>query len=338
MIIRDSQISAAYLRGLVDYLILKRQDASLFLNPFQISAAAIGEPQQRLPTRLFGAMLEAAGALLHDANIGLHVGEQIKPGQYGVLGLSVMNCKTLREAIVRHERYERLVCDVGHTTYRLDGDEVILSWDSCSPDLSRHIAEENIASWTTFARWITGADVSPTLIRFQHSRPQDIQEHERLFRCPLQFSCDSIEVRFPVAYLDLPLRQHDPAMLALLDEYADRLLLQLNPEADFRDKVKAALTDLLQAGDISLKKTAQTLGLSERALQRRLQEEGRSYQQILDDTRRELALRQISDKRLDLSEITFFLGFADQSAFQRAFKRWTGRTPGQYRRELEPVS
>ncbi|MDG9670097.1 AraC family transcriptional regulator [Hahella sp. CR1] len=338
MIIRDSQISAAYLRGLVDYLILKRQDASLFLKPFQISAAAIGEPQQRLPTRLFGAMLEAAGALLHDANIGLHVGEQIKPGQYGVLGLSVMNCKTLREAIVRHERYERLVCDVGHTTYRLDGDEVILSWDSCSPDLSRHIAEENIASWTTFARWITGADVSPTLIRFQHSRPQDIQEHERLFRCPLQFSCDSIEVRFPVAYLDLPLRQHDPAMLALLDEYADRLLLQLNPEADFRDKVKAALTDLLQAGDISLKKTAQTLGLSERALQRRLQEEGRSYQQILDDTRRELALRQISDKRLDLSEITFFLGFADQSAFQRAFKRWTGRTPGQYRRELEPVS
>ncbi|ABC32228.1 AraC-type DNA-binding domain-containing protein [Hahella chejuensis KCTC 2396] len=335
MIIRDSQISAAYLRGLVDYLTIKRQNTSLFLQQFQISEAVIGEPQQRLPTRLFSAMLEAAGVQLNDDHIGLHVGEQIKPGQYGVLGLSVMNCKTLREAVARHERYERLVCDVGHTTYRLSSDDVILSWDSCSPDLSRHIAEENIASWTTFARWITGAYVSPTLIRFQHSRPSDIREHERLFQCSLEFSCDSIEVHFPSVYLDLPLRQHDPAMLALLDEYADRLLLQLNPEANFSDKVKAALTNLLQAGDISLQKTARTLNLSARALQRRLQEEGCSYQQILDETRRELALRQISDERLDLSEITFFLGFADQSAFQRAFKRWTGRTPGQYRREQE---
>lgn len=327
-----SQISAAYLRGLIDFLRLRNIDAERFLERYEVDEALIENFQARLPVERFNQMLYEAETLTGDADIGLHVGEQIKPNQYGVLGLSIMNCKTLEEAVQRHTRYENLVCNVAMSCYQIKGDQVELTWDTCAPEATRHIAEENVASWITFARWISGTDLSPSLIQFQHAKPASVVEHERIFRCLLKFSGDRVRVVFPASYLKLSLRQYDPAMLAMLDKYAERLLLQLNSSDRFVDQVTAAISAHLQSGEVSLGHIAVSLELSERQLQRKLKEEGLTYQGVLDETRKTLALKQIEDDIVDLSEITFLLGFSDQSAFQRAFKKWTGLTPGQYRK------
>ncbi|UZE96225.1 AraC family transcriptional regulator [Alkalimarinus alittae] len=327
-----SQISAAYLRGLIDFLRLRNIDTERFLERYEIDDAMLENFQARIPVARFNQMLYEAEALTGDADIGLHAGEQIKPNQYGVLGLSIMNCKTLEEAVQRHTRYENLVCNVAISRYQVTGDQVELIWDTCAPEATRHIAEENVASWVTFARWISGTDLSPSLIEFQHAPPDSTAEHERIFRCPVQFSADRVRVVFPTEFLTLSLRQYDPAMLCMLDTYAERLLLELNHSDQFVDKVTMAISTHLQSGEVSLGHIAATLALSERQLQRKLKEEGLTYQGVLDETRKSLALKQIDDDMIDFSEITFLLGFSDQSAFQRAFKKWTGLTPGQYRK------
>ncbi|MFD2230118.1 AraC family transcriptional regulator [Alkalimarinus sediminis] len=331
-----SQISAAYLRGLIDCLRLRNIDTECFLERYAVDQALVENFQARLPVERFNQMLYEAETLTGDEDIGLHVGEQIKPNQYGVLGLSIMNCKNLEEAVKRHTRYENLVCNVAMSRYQVKGDQVELTWDTCAPEVTRHIAEENVASWITFARWISGTDLSPSLIQFQHNKPNSIEEHERIFRCPLKFSAERVRVLFPAEYLQLSLRQYDPAMLAMLDTYAERLLLELNSSGRLVDQVTASISTHLQSGEVSLGHIAATLGLSERQLQRKLKEEGLTYQGILDNTRKTLALKQIEDGMVDLYEITFLLGFSDQSAFQRAFKKWTGMTPGQYRKTSNP--
>lgn len=332
--LKEPQITAAYFRGLVDYLANQGVNTTAFLHEFSLSEELISNFQFRLPLTIFAAMLNTAESLSGDADIGLHVGEHIKPSQYGVLGLSVMNCRNVEEAIKRHERYEYLVSNIGHCIYETDGDKVNLIWDTELEDAPRHIAEENVSSWITFARWISARDISPTAIYFQHDKPLDIREHERIFRCPIHFNARKVLVEFPVEFLALPLRQHDPGMLAMLDDYAERLLVKLNTADDVIHQIKAIISTQLQSGDITLGSVALELGTSERNLQRKLKEHDWSYQKLLDDTRKTMALKLLPEPQLDFSEITYLLGFSDQSSFQKSFKKWTGMTPGAYRSSL----
>ena len=202
-IIMTSQISAAYLRGLIDFLRLRNIDTERFLDRYNVNEAMIENFQARIPVENFNQMLYEASDLTGDNDIGLHVGEQIKPNQYGVLGLSIMNCKTLEEAVQRHTRYENLVCNVAMSCYQVKGDQVELTWDTCAPEATRHIAEENVASWITFARWISGTDLSPSSIQFQHHKPDNTAEHARIFRCPVRFEGDRVRVIFPASFLKL---------------------------------------------------------------------------------------------------------------------------------------
>lgn len=328
---KESQITAAYLRGLIDYLRSKHIPTDSFLQNHGISEDQISNFLFRLPIVKFAQLLDEAEQLTGDADIGLHVGEYIKPSQYGVLGLSVMNCRNFEEAVQRHMRYENLVSNVGHCEYNIRDDEVTLTWCTDARETSRHIAEENVSSWITFARWISATSISPTSISFQHDTPLSVVEHQRVFRCPIEFGAPNIAITFPAHYLQLPLRQHDPSMLAMLDDYAEKLLVKLEGDNDIVQKIKAVISEHLQSGDMTLSKVASTLGMSERNLQRKLKEQQCNYQKLVDDTRKMMALKLISNSQLDFADITYLLGFSDQSTFQRNFKKWTGVTPGTYR-------
>ncbi|EDY87351.1 AraC-type DNA-binding domain-containing protein [gamma proteobacterium HTCC5015] len=324
-------LSCAYVRGLAEYLEQSGIDVADFWQHFGFDPASMDDQTQRLPIAQYDAMLSEAGKRAKDAAVGLHVGEHIKPGQYGVLGYVVMSCKTGREVFERHMRYENLVSDRAVSTYHIEDDRVRLTWSMNGVKPSRAMAEENVASWITYARWIGAKQLSPIQVRFCHSEPPYVEEYQRLFDCSLAFDCECTEVIFPLDYLDMPVVQHDPVMLDMMDAYAERLLSEFGQREGVLGDVRRHLTELLPKGEATLEAVASEMACSPRTLQRRLSEADSNFQSVLDDTRKDLAQHYIGQPFIDPIEIAFLLGFADQSTFYRAFKRWMGMTPGQYR-------
>lgn len=325
-------VSANYLRGIGEYLLQRELDVDSFWARFDLNGSMLEEPSRRIPISEYQKMLQQAGELACDPDAALHIGECIKPGQYGVLGYSVMSCKTAQQAFDRHMRYENLVSDRSISTYHFEDDQVRLSWDTGDLPVSRAMAEENIASWITFTRWVTGQQLSPTVIKFAHPEPQDISEYQRIFACELLFSQAMVEVIFPSHYMDMPIIQHDPIMREMMDAYADRLLNELSQCDEFIAQIRQLMIDAMAEGELSLDAIAGQMALTPRTLQRRLSEQEESFKGLLDKVRKELALTYIKQPFIDLAELAYLLGFSDQTAFQRAFKKWTGSSPGKYRK------
>jgi AraC-like DNA-binding protein len=197
------------------------------------------------------------------------------------------------------------------------------------------MAEENVTSWITFTRWITGQNLNPTSVSFTHSQPSDISEYQRIFDCPILFDQPMVEIHFPPQYAELPIIQHDPVMQKMMDAHAERLLQQFTHNDGFLGDVRKVLIDAMANDNASLEYVASELALTPRTLQRRLSEQDETFKSMLDKTRKALALTYINQSFISLPDLTYLLGFSDQTAFQRAFKKWTGLTPSKYRKQGE---
>jgi len=329
---RIKTVSLPYVQGMIEYLESKEVDAQHFLSDFGLDTDTMTKEGQRIPLETFTNMFERGEKLSGDVNIGLHVGERIKTGHYGVLGYSVMSCTTLDEALHRHLRYQNLVSDIGCAKLSTHGEETILAWDTGHIPPSRHVAEHNLAGWLTYAQWIGGFENKPLWIAFQHEQPASVEEHQRLFDCPVKFNQNKTAIAFPTFFLGLPLSQKDPVIRDMMDKHAERLLSKQNQGENFVKDVQSFIRDSLEKDQHDLENVAQHFGMSGRTLQRKLKEHDLTHQELLDATREELAIQHIQDPRIDLSELAFLLGFAEQSSFQRAFKRWTSCSPGKYRK------
>jgi AraC-like DNA-binding protein len=167
---------------------------------------------------------------------------------------------------------------------------------------------------------------------FEHPRPRTVDEHRRIFGCEVGFDAPEHAVTFHRDALVLPVVQADPRLGALIDRYAEELLRRLPRGNALSDRVRQLVAESLCDGDHGLEPIAGRLRMSPRTLQRRLQDESTSHQQIVDELRHELALKYLAEPAVSIGEVAFLLGFSDPSAFHRAFRRWTGTTPGEHRR------
>ncbi len=329
---QDSTVSYHYLRGIVEYLNRRECAVEPFFAQAGIALELLNDGDRRLPSTTFLTLLEAAGKLASDPAVGLHVGECIKPGQYGVLGYAVMSSQTVQEAFARHERYEALVSNRAQSRYQLGNEECSLTWNTGADEATCAIAEENVAAWVTFSRWITGQNLRPLSVHFRHSAPEYLAEYERIFQCPVLFEQPVVEVRFPTTYLHLPITQHDPLMQEMMDAHAERLLQQFNQTDSLIRDVRRLIIEGLAQATLTLESLSESLGMTPRTLQRRLRERDETFNSLLERTRKDLAMTYINQADVSLPELAYLLGYADQTAFQRAFKKWTGTTPGKYRK------
>ncbi|TAJ55476.1 MAG: AraC family transcriptional regulator [Nevskiaceae bacterium] len=324
-------VALGYLRALFDYLRLHNLEAEVVLDGRRLD---FDDREARIPEPEAAALFNRAARLLGDADLGLHVGEQIRPGHYGVLGYVAMACDTLGEALACQQRYQALVLSLPPMRMSPESEGVLLCWQSV-PDASyRQLAEFNLSALLSFVRWITGRPLMPLRLDLIYPEPADTREQRRLFGCPLRFNQSEYRLLIPTTWAGLPLIQPDPTMRALMDRLAERQLQQLAPADDPVARARAQIARQLSEGVPELGGVAARLQLSPRSLQRLLQEQGLSYSQLVEAVRRELAERYLAEPGLDLTDLAFLLGYSEQSAFQRAYKRWTGRTPGEYRRQL----
>ena len=340
-----SSVSVAYLQGLLDYLSHQGIDSGELLAKVQLSPAILSQRDQRIAASAYLELLAEGVRLTGDEQIGLHLGEAIRPGYYGVLGYLLMSCATLSDALHRQARYASLVGNLG----RVDLDDepprpgmeplVVHSWHPLMAQHQRLHAEETLAGWLTFGHWISGLKIPPTEVRFQYPAPDDLAEYERIFGCPILFNQADNALVFPKRLLATPLGQADAQLRQLLDAHADRMLGELNQGSSVLDRARRELALQLPERGADLELLAQTLQLSPRTLQRRLREAGLSFSQLLDETREQLVLHYLRDPALELAEIAFLVGFSEAGSLARAFRRWTGQSPGAYRQShSDPAS
>ncbi|TIH10754.1 AraC family transcriptional regulator [Pseudomonas leptonychotis] len=336
----SSSVSVAYLQGLLDYLGRQGVDTVELLGQVQLNPQVLAQRDQRIAASTYLELLGHGVRLTGDAQLGLHLGEAVRPGYYGVLGYLIMSCATLADALHRQARYAALVGNLGRVDLADEPlreglePQVAHSWQPLLAQQQRQLSEETLAGWVTFGHWISGLDIPPTEVRFQHSAPADTVEYQRIFRCPVLFDQADNALVFPKRLLATPLGQADAQVRLMLDAYADRLLGEIQQGHCVLDRARLELARQLPEVGADLQQIAARLALSPRTLQRRLREAGLSFNQLVDETRQQLVLHYLRDPALELAEIAFLVGFSEPGSLARAFRRWTGQSPGEYRRQL----
>lgn len=335
-----SSVSVAYLQGLLDYLERHGVASAALLERAQLSPQLLAQRDQRIAASTYLELLGLGVQLSGDDCLGLHLGEAVRPGYYGVLGYLIMSCATLADALHRQARYAALVGNLGRVELADEPPreglepQVAHSWQPLLAQQQRQLSEETLAAWVTFGHWISGLDVPPSEVRFQHAAPADTREHQRIFRCPVLFGQADNALVFPKRLLSTPLGQADAQVRLMLDAYADRLLGEIQQGHSVLDRARLELARQLPEAGADLGLIAARLALSPRTLQRRLREAGLSFNQLVDETRQQLVLHYLRDPALELAEIAFLVGFSEPGSLARAFRRWTGQSPGEYRRHL----
>ena len=293
------------------------------------------DPDNRIPFGQLVELYEKAAELTRDKNFGLHLGEAVDPRLFDVVGYSALNSATLGDAFDRVARYHSIWTDgaVFKVERSTTTTAIIYRYVDESIIEHRHDSEMTFASVVALCRTTIDRDWTPIAVEFQHSKPVDTSEHARLFRCPVTFDAPFNRLIFNSASLDLPIAKADESLCRMLDRHAQELLAKYPPRDTVIDNARTVITRELNGGNPSLEQVAAQLGLSERTLQRKLQELGTSHNDLVEQIRRELAMRYLKEPDMAICEVAYLTGFSEPSSFHRAFKRWTGVTPGEFRQE-----
>ncbi|UUY06721.1 AraC family transcriptional regulator [Pseudomonas sp. J452] len=327
--------SSSWASGIVAALELGGVDCRSLFARLGLDYAALSDADARFPqdamTRLWHLAVEASG----NPAIGLNMAKTLRPSSFNVVGYAVMSSRNLQEGFARLVRYQRIIGEGADLSFHPtpEGYEIVLAIHGDRLPSASQSAEASLAYSLAFCRWLTGKPLSPRLASFMGPPPADMQPYREVFQCPLKFNAERYALLFERADLDAPLPSANEALAQLHDRFAGDYLARFSGSR-VTHQVRQVLCRLLPQGEPKRETVAQALLLSERTLQRRLQDEGTSYQQLLDDTRRELAGQYLTQPNLTLLEISYLLGFADPSNFFRAFRRWFDVTPGEYRARL----
>lgn len=328
----DPTLSSVYLRVILDgFGSLGLQPAEL-LDAVGVDPKVIEDPDARIPRSLTAKVWIQAANLLNDPDMGLHVAEQIEPRAFNVAVYLAMSSRTLREGVDRLFHYQRLFGTGGRLSLEDREANGFIRLEFGTDDIpeTRDQREHLAVMLLRYCRWITDERFDFVEVHFRHSRPDNISEHERIFRCPIYFDAKASGMLIAAADLDRSSIHADPKLARVHEEFAAESLRELG-RTGFVREVEDSLIPILELGDLELKTTAERLQTSPRTLQRRLTEQGTSYREVVDGLRRRVTLRHLSRAGLPVEEIVYLAGFADPSSFYRAFKRWTGMTPSEYR-------
>lgn len=324
-------VPASYVRLLFEYLEARGIDAHKLLG--EPAPEPDGPAPGRYPVQRWRKLLETASADLGDDDLGLHLGRTVTPRHFGVMGYVLLACGTLGAALTRLHRYQRLVYDVSPMRIETRGASVTLEWGIENGEPGRLVDETAITALVQFARDVTGAADTPIdAVHFVNAPPASLAPYRRYFGGEVLFEQHATRVRLPLALLAKPLRQPDAALLGLLERQADVLLAELPDAGDLEQAVRRAVAASAREGEVSLERVASALHTSPRTLHRRLEALDFGFRELRDDTRRRLAEQHLADPGMGIAEVALLLGYSEQSAFTRAFKRWTGDTPRAFRK------
>lgn len=327
---------ASSLAGLVLDLVA-RQDAShaaALCAAAGLDAAALADPDGRLPRSALLRLVDAVAQLAPEPGpaFGLGAFEQVHPGVFQLIGFVMMSSATLRQALERAARLMPLLDESAVLTLRTEGAHERLNVETSAAAMPALMNEAGLASLLGLCSFLSGGPGLPVLqADFPHPAPADLSAYRRLLPdATLRFDQPVMSLLLASEGLDAPLRRVSPALEQAHLALAERRLeaLRGNPVSV---QVQQFIEQHLRGRPPTLEEAAEALALSPRSLQRQLAGEGRSFKQLLDDTRRQLAQQHLRQSQITLKELAFRLGFGEPGSLHRACQRWFGMSPARYR-------
>lgn len=327
--------AGAWLHGIRDMLVSAGLDPAPIFADAGIAAEHVGDPHQRIPSDQLSRLWNVITAASGDEAISLASSDCPRPATLDLVTYTMMTAPNLETALQRFIRYLRIISDAAKFDLVPDGARgmwLTLSVEGSELAVPRQRCEFILITILNICRWICSKPINLVAIEFEHEEPGSTQAHARAFCGPLTFNARRNGLLIAAADLAAPLPAANARLSELHEKFACDFLERMD-SARITSRVRDIIVRSLPDGDPPRSVAAEALSISERTLQRRLQEEGTSYQDLVDHTRRELARGYLADQNAALGQVAFMLGFADQSTFCRACQRWFNMTPGQYRKQ-----
>jgi AraC-like DNA-binding protein len=330
---RAPKISAAVLAGLPEAIERAGGSGDEILARLGLPRQALADSRGYMPAARFAQVLEEAARLTADDCFGLHFGERYHPKNIGPLAYVVLNSPTMAAAFANIARYLRVHNEAAEVTFDRDERWAYLTQTMALPaEACRQQVEFSGAVAVGLIRLMIGTDWSPAEVRFTHARPVRADEHARVFRAPVRFECEHTALVVDAEICERQVPAADARLYTIMLRYVEQMLDTLPREPALVARARECIGDLMRDGEPRLAQFAKALGLRPPTVQRRLKTGGVGFRALVDDTRRRLAARYLADPNNTVTDVAFLLGYSEVSAFNRAFKRWTGRTPTAHRR------
>ncbi|MGB4342654.1 MAG: AraC family transcriptional regulator [Moraxellaceae bacterium] len=327
-------ITMAYVKRLLSGAAREGAELADLMREAGLEPALLERPEAVLATGDFIRLMQIVMRRTEDEFIGLGRGTKSKPGTFSMMAHAVINCPNLEKAVQRSAQFYKLV-DLPLDLRLEKGErETRLVIDSPSVESRDNVLEAMIFISVRFWSWLTGKNLEATSIHFDFPEPPQAGEFRRLFRGRVVYNDKVSALVFPTSWLSLPLVQNPLSLSKFLKDSLALIIVGNAQPIGLPEQIRAIISKEYGNTFPDFAQVCEQLSMTPQTLRRRLKEENTSYQEIKDSIRQDASLYYLGKEELSIDEIALMMGFSEASSFHRAFKKWTGRTPASYRREL----
>jgi AraC-like DNA-binding protein len=314
----------------------RRLDADALLKQVGLSPALLNSSQARVSAKHYGALWRLVALKLDDEFFGQD-SRRMKAGSFALLCHSLLNCKNLRQAIDRSLRFYAVILDDVAGRLEVSGGEASITLHQVKDVPQRVFAHEVLLMLLHgVACWLVGRRIPIKRAQFSYAQPAHSAEYRLMYSTSISFQAANTAIVFDAGYLALPVVQNERTVKEFLRNAPENILVKYKNGSSLGAKIRRRLRQSLPGDLPEFEALAEEMHLTPATLRRRLHEEGTFYQSIKDQLRRDLAIGYLSHSKRSAMDIGLELGFSERSAFHRAFKKWTGASPGEFRRRLQP--
>jgi AraC-like DNA-binding protein len=325
---------AAYSRSIASALEQRGIHAADVFERAGVPVYNTSDPLRRITNAEISALFRESVAVTDDAYFGLFVAEVFHISQLHALGFALLASSTIRDFCRRLQNFYRLVSQ--NVEFRLleADEETVLAAKLTQPDICWETADAFAGLLVRLIRTIGERDFTPLRVELVRSAPaQGDQPYKDYFGCDVLFDQPEIRISFDRGIIDLPLPGASQELAQLHDRTAMEYLEKLDRQ-NITNRVRGLIVDTLSTGQVSKQQVADGINMSTRKLELKLAGEDTNFQQVLDSTRQALTAGYMEQSSISITEIAYLLGFSDAANFTRAFKRWTGQSPSEFRKSL----
>ncbi|QFU22213.1 AraC family transcriptional regulator [Shewanella eurypsychrophilus] len=348
-------ISVSYIEIMSKAMVQLDEDITPLLDKYSINSASLSSPDARVSIPKFMRLGYDCIKQSDCPWLGLMMGEVTCPTNLGIAGLLALSAQNIKQACEQIATYERLnkYNSRGQSRffvnrafgmeqdkylelsreYGIEQDQAVLMFYSINPynDYNLFVVDSVLSGWQKVIESLSGRTDVIEKVCFEFPAPDYSDKYHELFHCPVLFEQTSNYLVIKAEALAWPCINRSASTFVHLRRGADQELEKVRLGLSFHEKVSRVIGPLLDGSTPTLEQVSEQLNMAPWTVRRKLVEEGGSFQQTLNDTRRTLSISYVRDTALTLGEIAYLLGFGSPTAFQRAFKRWTGEAPGRFR-------